>query len=55
MWMASLFGPKRTGLLALLAATMLVGTARGDEPRLSIGGYDPGRLFYRWKTRSRQA
>jgi enamine deaminase RidA (YjgF/YER057c/UK114 family) len=46
MWMASLFGPKRsTGLLALLAATVLVGTARGDEPRLSIGGYDPVAYF----------
>ena len=46
MWMASLFGPKRsTGLLALLAATMLVGTARGDEPRVSIGGYDPVAYF----------
>jgi enamine deaminase RidA (YjgF/YER057c/UK114 family) len=46
MWMASLFGPKRsTGLLALLAATMLVGTAWADEPRLSIGGYDPVAYF----------
>jgi hypothetical protein len=46
MWMASLFEPKRsTGLLALLAATTLVGTARGDEPRLSIGGYDPVAYF----------
>jgi enamine deaminase RidA (YjgF/YER057c/UK114 family)/YHS domain-containing protein len=46
MWMASLFGPKRsTGPLALLASTMLVGAARGDEPRLSIGGYDPVAYF----------
>ena len=45
MWMASLFGLKRsTGPLALLALTLLVGTARGDEPRLSIGG--PGRVFH---------
>jgi enamine deaminase RidA (YjgF/YER057c/UK114 family) len=46
MRMACLFGLKRsTGLLALLAPTLLVGTAWGDEPRLSIGGYDPVAYF----------
>ena len=46
MWRASLFELKRsTGLLALLAVTLLVGTAWGDEPRLSIGGYDPVAYF----------
>jgi enamine deaminase RidA (YjgF/YER057c/UK114 family) len=46
MWMASLCGLKRsTGLLSLLAVTLLVGTAWGDEPRLSIGGYDPVAYF----------
>jgi enamine deaminase RidA (YjgF/YER057c/UK114 family) len=46
MRMACLFGLKRsTRLLALLAPTLLVGTAWGDEPRLSIGGYDPVAYF----------
>jgi len=46
MWRASVLGLKRsTGLLGLLAATLLVGTARGDEPRLSISGYDPVAYF----------
>jgi enamine deaminase RidA (YjgF/YER057c/UK114 family) len=46
MWRTSVFGPKRsTWLLALLTATFLVGTAWGDEPRLSIGGYDPVAYF----------
>jgi enamine deaminase RidA (YjgF/YER057c/UK114 family) len=43
---ACVIGRRRsTGLLALLAATLLVGTAWGDEPRLSIGGYDPVAYF----------
>jgi enamine deaminase RidA (YjgF/YER057c/UK114 family) len=46
MWKASVLGLKRsTGLLGLLAATLLVGTAWGDEPRLSISGYDPVAYF----------
>jgi enamine deaminase RidA (YjgF/YER057c/UK114 family) len=46
MWRASVLGLKRsTGLLGLLAATLLVGTAWGDEPRLSISGYDPVAYF----------
>ena len=46
MWRASVFGLKRsTGLLGLLFATLLVGTAWGDEPRLSISGYDPVAYF----------
>ena len=32
-------------LLGLLLATLLVGTAWGDEPRLSISGYDPVAYF----------
>ena len=43
---ASFFGLKRsTELLALLVATLLAGTAWGDEPRLSISGYDPVAYF----------
>jgi enamine deaminase RidA (YjgF/YER057c/UK114 family)/YHS domain-containing protein len=46
MWMASVFGLKRsTELLALLAPTLFVGTAWADESRLSIGGYDPVAYF----------
>jgi len=43
---ASFFRLKRsTKLLALLFATFLAPTARGDEPRLSINGYDPVAYF----------
>src|SRR6266480_8061027 len=43
---ASFFGLKRsTKLLALLFATFLARTAWGDEPRLSISGYDPVAYF----------
>jgi enamine deaminase RidA (YjgF/YER057c/UK114 family) len=46
MWRASVLGLKRsTGLLGLLVATLLVGTAWGDEPKLSISGYDPVAYF----------
>ena len=46
MWRASVVGLKRsTGLLGLLAATLLVGTAWGEEPKLSISGYDPVAYF----------
>jgi len=46
MRVACLFGLMRsTGLLAPLAATLLGGTAWADEPRLSIGGYDPVAYF----------
>ena len=43
---ASFFRPKRsTKLLAFLFATVLAPTAWGDEPRLSISGYDPVAYF----------
>jgi enamine deaminase RidA (YjgF/YER057c/UK114 family) len=43
---ASFFGLKRsTKLLALLFATFIATTAWGDEPRLSISGYDPVAYF----------
>jgi enamine deaminase RidA (YjgF/YER057c/UK114 family) len=43
---ASFFGLKRsTKLLALLFATSIAPTAWGDEPRLSISGYDPVAYF----------
>jgi enamine deaminase RidA (YjgF/YER057c/UK114 family) len=46
MWRASVLGLKpSTGLLGLLVATLLVGTAWGDEPKLSISGYDPVAYF----------
>jgi enamine deaminase RidA (YjgF/YER057c/UK114 family) len=46
MWRASFFGLKRGAmLLGLLFATFLVPTAWGDEPRLSISGYDPVAYF----------
>ena len=46
MWRASFFGLTRSaGLLAPLTATLFVGTAWGDEPRLSISGYDPVAYF----------
>jgi enamine deaminase RidA (YjgF/YER057c/UK114 family) len=42
----SFFGLRRsTKLLALLFATFLARTAWGDEPRLSISGYDPVAYF----------
>jgi enamine deaminase RidA (YjgF/YER057c/UK114 family) len=46
MWKAFLFGLTPTStLVGLLSATLLVPTARGDEPRLSISGYDPVAYF----------
>jgi enamine deaminase RidA (YjgF/YER057c/UK114 family) len=43
---ASFFGLKRsTKLLALLFATSIAPTAWGDEPRLSISGYEPVAYF----------
>ena len=43
---ACLFGLKPgAALVGLLSATFLVPVARGDEPRLSIGGYDPVAYF----------
>src|SRR5712691_5575664 len=43
---ASLSGLKPTAmLLGLLSATVLAATARGDEARLSISGYDPVAYF----------
>jgi hypothetical protein len=46
VWKASFFGLKRsTRPLVLVLAIFLVGTAWGDEPRLSISGYDPVAYF----------
>jgi enamine deaminase RidA (YjgF/YER057c/UK114 family) len=43
---ASFFGLKLSAtLLGLLSVTLVVSTARGDEPRLSISGYDPVAYF----------
>jgi enamine deaminase RidA (YjgF/YER057c/UK114 family) len=47
---ASFLGLKRsTKLLTLLFATFIAPTARGDEPRLSISGYDPVAYFTQGK------
>jgi enamine deaminase RidA (YjgF/YER057c/UK114 family) len=46
MWRASLFGLNSiVALVGLLSATLLAPVARGDEPRLSISGYDPVAYF----------
>ena len=46
MQTASCFGLKRsTKLIALLCAAFLARTAWADEPKLSIGGYDPVAYF----------
>jgi enamine deaminase RidA (YjgF/YER057c/UK114 family) len=46
MWRASVSGKKSTAaLVGLLLAMPLSSTARGEEPRLSIGGYDPVAYF----------
>ena len=46
MQTVSFFGLKRsTKLLALLFATFIATTAWGDEPKLSISGYDPVAYF----------
>src|SRR6185437_5506361 len=42
---ASFFGLTWSTLLALLFANFLVRTAWGEEPRLSISGYDPVAYF----------
>lgn len=50
MHTASFLGLKRsTKLLTLLFATFIAPTARGDEPRLSISGYDPVAYFTQGK------
>jgi enamine deaminase RidA (YjgF/YER057c/UK114 family) len=46
MWRASVFWTKPTAVLVgFLLATLLPPIARGDEPRLSISGYDPVAYF----------
>src|ERR1700757_4027361 len=46
MWRASLFWTKPPAVLVgFLLATLLAPTVRGDEPRLSISGYDPVAYF----------
>jgi enamine deaminase RidA (YjgF/YER057c/UK114 family) len=45
MWRASLYGLKPTATLVGLLAIVLAPAARGDEPKLSISGYDPVAYF----------